>query len=297
MSIYSPLSNRTISAFPLSIGTSLALESIFEGKLPAYDPDRQIPVKIPVDQYQEIWINLSTLIRNILGAVSKEDYLKVKPRDILDALTTEIGVINSLFKEEGNNICTPIYYQCDYKSLLDMIKHSGTDIRLRNDKTSAQKHHTGLIHATLDSLFDTAYGDDIIHYTDSLKPKKRVNALIITHIPFDLISYSNYKRLDLLESHTGRLKPRSLWYTKYYPVANEDMSHLPFTLKLLLIFGDHVMFHPANMSIRREIIQIARQKKLTSMSSEKLVDMVMTSSSVNRPDIRSLYASISKVLI
>jgi hypothetical protein len=53
------LSTRTISAFPLSISTSLALESIFTPKLPPYDPNRIIPEHINLIDYQEIWINFS----------------------------------------------------------------------------------------------------------------------------------------------------------------------------------------------------------------------------------------------
>jgi len=46
------LASRTVSAFPISIGTSLAFESVFFPRQPSYDPERQIPNRVEVTQYQ-----------------------------------------------------------------------------------------------------------------------------------------------------------------------------------------------------------------------------------------------------
>ena len=65
------LYTRTISAFPISVGTSLALESLFAPRLETIDPERKFE-RVDVTKYSEVWINLSTLFRNIVGAVEKK---------------------------------------------------------------------------------------------------------------------------------------------------------------------------------------------------------------------------------
>ena len=45
------LQTRTLSSFPLSIGTGLMLESIFKPTIDRYDNERKIPQGIGIDTY------------------------------------------------------------------------------------------------------------------------------------------------------------------------------------------------------------------------------------------------------
>ena len=110
--------------------------------------------------------------------------------------------------------------------------------------------------------------DENFHYKDLIKPNGRSNALIITHIPYDLLSYVNFNRLDLLESHTGKLKPKHLWNTKYYPVGDRSMDILPFTRKLLMVFGDKVLIHPSEYKLRSLVLDIAENRKWNPATTE-----------------------------
>ncbi len=73
------LLQRTVSGFPLSIGTGLALESILEPVQEVYDPQRVVPEKIKLNKYDAIWFNIDTLVRNIVGSVPTEVQKDVGP--------------------------------------------------------------------------------------------------------------------------------------------------------------------------------------------------------------------------
>ncbi len=141
----SVLAERTVSAFPLSIGTSLAFESLFDGRQAPYDNERELPSRINIDDYKIFLINVGTLIRNII-------------------------------------------------------------------------------------------------------------------------------KLDLLESHTGVLKTRKEFNTKYYDYKKLELENMPFQRKLLAIFGDHVLFKPYPLKIRQVFIDVARKSKWTPITSEYKVD-------------------------
>src|ERR1019366_5684693 len=202
--------DRDTSAFPISIGTSLALESLFAPRQTPYDPKREIPVHIDLAKYQDIWINVETLFRNLSQAVSKVTFLTVTPQDIKDALNMEIEVINSLFSNEGNNLCKPHYYYCTNQHL---FHHTNPSIKFRQDKTDWQKIYRVKLDKTLQLMHKET--DEIFKFDSELKPTKKSDALIIIHIPHDLLSYKHFNKLDLLESNTGKLKHRQQWNSKY----------------------------------------------------------------------------------
>lgn len=257
------LAERAISAFPLSVGTSLSLESLFAPRLPPYDPDRLIPQKVNVSDYQEIYINLSTLFRNIVGAITRDAFFHASGADIRDALMAEIDVINSLFMNEGQGLCRPVYYHCTFKSLHDKMVQ-GTS--LRSDKTDGQKFYRHK-HDEVMTLLGMST-DEFFEFDSEIKPKTRTSAMIITHYPWDLLSYQRFSKLDLLESNTGKLKPRWQWSSKYYPVGDSDLSILPFDRKLLLVFGDRVLVQPGDIRLRRLILEIAQKRRWTAMTTQ-----------------------------
>lgn len=257
------LINRAISAFPLSIGTSLALESLFSPRLQPYDDNRVIPQHIGLGHYRECWINLGTLFRNIVGAMSKEAFLRTSEKEFLGALEQEIEVIQSLFSNEGNNLCKPVFYSCTYKHLKSS---SNKAVKFREDKTEAQKLYTAKQEKIFHLLLKLT--DELFTFDSEIKPTQRHKSLIMTHIPWDLVSYKNFTSLSLLESHTGKLKERHQWNTKYYPVGDCDLSILPFHRKLLLVFGDKVLIHPSDYKLRRLIVDIATRRHWTSMAGQ-----------------------------
>ncbi len=82
-------------------------------------------------------------------------------------------------------------------------------------------------------------------------------SLILTHYAFVLLSAKAFAELVLVESHTGTLKDRTLWYTKY--MNGKTLPILPFREDFLQIFGDSETFRPADAKLRKEIIELAKK--------------------------------------
>lgn len=265
LSISDDLASRITSGFPLSIGTAMAMESIFDPRGSVYDPSREVPQRIDLGQYQDIWINLSTLFRNMVGSVKKEAIVTCDEKDFADTILEEIETIDSLFQNEGLATCKPQYYYCTYKE----AKSTDPRIKMRVDKTDGQLFYRHKHDKVLEMLGKSS--DSISRFDSYVMPFHRSSALILTHVPWDLLSWEKFSRLDLLESNTGRLKGRELWYSKYHSVGDADLSKLPFMRKLLYIFGDKVMIQPFDIRLRREILQIAEKQRWTTMTTDRKV--------------------------
>lgn len=249
------LHDRNVSSFPISISTSLALESLFDSRDAKYDPTRVIPQRIDVRQYQAIYFNLLTLFRNLSASVDKSVFLTARVDDLAMIMASEIEVIESLCQVEGMGLIRPYFYTCSYHSLLKLDER----IKLREDHTDWQKAFKQRYLKVVEFLM-RRYDISLV---DTKLEVKAPRALMLTHIPYDLLNYKSFKQLDLLESNTGKLKPRPLWNSKYYPLVNQDMSHLPFHKLLLLLFGDKTLIHPSPIQLRRLLLEVSIEGKWT----------------------------------
>lgn len=266
------LARRTVGAFPLSIGTSLAFESIFIGMQEAYDPQREIPNKVNANAYDVFYINLATLFRNMRGAVNKDDLVGITEHDYHEALSTEVDIIRRIISEQSAGFCTPVFYYCDYKT---PYTKSHKAIMLRQDTTDGQKIMTQRLVKTMKLFLDEHKGEpDVFAWDDEIKPNGiKPKALILTHTPHDLLSVHNMRTLDLIESHSGKLKPRHLWYTKFFDLPGGDLATIPFNRKFLLVFGDSVMYKPMDIRFRREIVEISKKQRWTAFTTMEKVKM------------------------
>lgn len=262
------LAGRAVSAFPLSIGTSLAFESVFAPRQAYYDPDRKLPEHVDVVNYQSCWINLTTMIRNITGAVEKSVMQHAKPSAIADTLCDEISVIKSLFLNEGRGVCKPFFYYSTYREL-GKIKIPGFGLRLPS--TPTQQAYHAMQESVLKEMSKRT--DEIRVFHDIITPPSRDSGLIVTHMPYDLLSQKRFSQLHLLESHTGVLKTKYVWNTKYNPMAGKSFAHLPFHRKLLLVFGDRHLIKPMPGKIRDEILACSVKRNWTPMTTEDKVKL------------------------
>ena len=271
-----PLSNRTMSAYPLSVGTSLAFESIFETTDPSIDPTRIIPQKVNIAAYSEFWINLSTLFRNMIGSLGKEQAARVNSNELKDALINEIDVIQSLIRNEGGSAVKPIFYVCGYEKLQ---RKQSKYVVLRQDTTMNQKINRQLHDQAIKLLLKELGQSDNLRVYDSelgTLTKQVVGAvqfksaaLILTHVAYDLVSHKHFSKLDLIESHTGVLKPRAQWHTKYLDGKNLPM--IPFLEGLLPVFGDSETFRPLDIKARQDIINLAKEYKWSALTTKEKV--------------------------
>ncbi len=262
----SPVYERDVSAFPFSTGTSLAFESLFEGKDESIDPDRQIPQKVNITDYNELWINCTTLFRNLYTAIPRDRVHDTVSRDCVDALADEMSQIHELVNEESQGKTRVIYYICSYRGLEQEFKGA---VR-RTPNTDKQKFYQKLMDETLNRLVRRVKETQellIREFNVTFYPDERIKALIITHYAVDLLSAKRFRSLDLLESHTGVLKKFNTWYTKYY--NGKELMMIPFNEYLIKFFGDNDLIVPFHFKVRRVIQEVAEQHKwnyATSMS-------------------------------
>ena len=262
----SPVYERTVSAFPFSTGTSLAFESLFEGKNESIDPERQIPQKVNITDYNELWINVGCLFRNLYTAIPRDRVQDTVSRDCVDALADEMSQIHELVNEESQGKTRVIYYICSYRGLEQEFKGA---VR-RTPNTDKQKFYQKLMDETLNRLVRRVKETQellIREFNVTFYPDERIKALIITHYAVDLLSAKRFRSLDLLESHTGVLKKFNTWYTKYY--NGKELMMIPFNEYLIKFFGDNDLIVPFHFKVRRVIQEVAEQHKwnyATSMS-------------------------------
>jgi len=257
------ISDRVVGYFPLSIATSLAIEALVGIGL-----DENGNVKTTPNQtkhYEALWINIRTLIRNIVGSVDKEPGA-IAGSDIALTVIEELDFIKQILKEHGPHITVRAYY-CGYR----FIEKDFPRGELRSPNTDKQK--------ALDLCFRKAW-----EYTKNLLDQSEVDthvfsnqidkrfyekALILTHIPVDLLSYPHFKELSLLESHTGAIKPKNLWYTKFH--NGKELMEIPFMASTLQIFGDNETFRPAKMSLRKHVLATAIKYKWSFLTTRDKV--------------------------
>jgi hypothetical protein len=257
------ISDRALGQYPISIATSLALESAC-----GIHPD--IPVKSPpILKYDELWINIRTLYRNIIGAVDKSDLLSIRPPLLATTLLNEMEMIEDIINSCTANKVKVIFYYSDYKDLEAKFKLGVA----RMDNTDAQKEYTVIHNNTIKLLLKEHANDpthDIRLFDLAIKTEHSIRAMIITNYAIDLLSVKAFSHLSLLESHTGTIREKELWYRKYY--NGKDLSQIPFNDVFIRVFGDSESFRPMVIGLRKEILEIASKYNWSSVTTrEKLL--------------------------
>jgi hypothetical protein len=127
-------------------------------------------------------------------------------------------------------------------------------------------------------------------YTTPLKlhPKVKTNALIITHIAYDLVAHKEFKQLTLLESHTGSFKQQAQWHTKY--LNGKELPMIPFREDMLQVFGDSETFRPMDPKMRKEVVEIATRYNWNATT--KLEKIRYGISQLNNPYAREVLSAI-----
>lgn len=259
------LQSRPMSGFPISIGTSLALETLFQPITDVYDETREVPQKVDPSTYDIYLINVSTLTRNLIHSVPWRDISTIKKSDVLDALLEEIDFLTGFFN--AANLSVKFYWN-SYSYALK--SYDSKKIRI---PTTAQQ-------LAVQQLMDYCTTPirkqgDVLTFGKDISYERTAKCLLMTHVPWDLLSWGNFHKLDLLESHTGTVKSRKDWNTKYFPIKGKDFSILPFMEYLLTTLGDHVMFVPSPLKDRVELYEVLLKKKVHPLMSELSMGFIM----------------------
>lgn len=257
------LEQRAVSAFPLSIGTALALESILDGIQPPYDPAREIPTRINLNQYAEFWFNIETLYRNIIGSVSSEVQKSLLAGEIIEVMIEETGLIKELIENNTLGKTSVVFYRNMQKDLARSHPHA----RLRQPKTDNQISANTLLDKSCEVFFKHHKGHaDYRMFDRVLTPLGKPKALFVTHQAYDLLSERNFDTLDLLESHTGVLKKKSLWYTKLS--GGKDLVRIPLNACTMQVFGDSITFAPQPAPLRAQVVELSEKFEWHAMTTK-----------------------------
>lgn len=253
------IANRAVGQYPISIATSLAIESAF-----GIHPDI-IVAEPPILEYPQMWINVRTLYRNLVGAVPATEQMLLTPGFVAPALAEEMDHISTIIAEQTSGKTEVFYFLSNYAGMERKYKKA----LLRRDTTEKQKDATHHQNASIDLLLKSK-SEQIQGWDLKLRPKRTLKSLLITHYAYDLLSADQWPRLTLLETHTGALKDREKWFTKYYN-GKELPEGFPFTEYFLQIFGDNQHFRPLDARLRRDIVEIAIKYNWNSVTTREKI--------------------------
>ena len=223
---------------PISVGTAIAIESLG-------DPHPMPP---------SLWINVRTIIRNLIGAYANDLPAEA---ELLKVLMSEMATINDVVNALDSS-CKIVWYYTTHKSIEDVFPYA----MIKYAATEKQKHYNRLESKLVNSLFNNTKQ---IRRFDVKILGKRDNAYILTHQPIDLLSLGTFSSLKLLESHTGSLKPPSEWYTKL--TGGKKLVGIPFNGLTIQIYGDGNRFRSHNRAAKKILTETAEKYNWTTVST------------------------------
>lgn len=238
-------SERTTGYFPLSVASSLAVEGAI-----GIHPDNPVGPKTLRD-FSGHWVNVKTLFRNYYEAIGKENIPEVKITDLIDSFRHEIEAYREISEEQSQHAFKTVFYCPDYAGLEKRFPHA----ILRTDSTPNQVLFSKSLTTVLGQIIKNE--KELIRlYPLKITDPQPTNTLLLTHFAFDLTT-SVFDKLSLLESHTGAIKDKSRWYTKFY--NGRDLPFMVFNESFLSVFGDSQLFRPIGSAYRRALVELAKK--------------------------------------
>lgn len=248
---------------PLSIGTAMIFES----------------EHFNVKHWEEyLYVNIRTLYRNFTQAMELNKFDECEADDLFPKFVEEI----ELFEEElkrftGGNVKLQFYLP-DYSDISRLLPMA----ILRHDKTRKQVSATNKENQVMKLLkqeHDKMVKENrknpefepLFIECGSQLPRGKGPALILTHVPSDLLSSQQFPLLKLIESHTGKIKAKKDWNTKL--TGDPDaVRNLPFCKMTLQICGDKsVLVASGPLKMKQYLFQMANDNNWTSQTTENRI--------------------------
>lgn len=269
------VSERTLGVeFPISIATALALETIC-----GLNPEKPIVGKLPILEPELIYINIRTIIRNILGSVESTIKHQLTVSNVISTVFEELNAIEHIVAKYSTGLNRVAYYACSYSNLKKEFPYA----TMKPINSEIQQHYFNLERDTIKALLKEPPIQEIDIYDTKLnKPKGKT--FIITHLPIDLLSKSNFTELTLLESHTGTLKRHLEWNTKL--TKTKDLIRMPFNRFTLQVFGDNNQLFSGQISkVQKAVIEMAEHYNWNPATTNDRI--LLGIRQVTDPDIKS----------
>lgn len=256
---FKTLDAREKGAFPISIATSLAFESL----LGIY-PEREHQ-SIVIGQADAIYINWQTLFRNLVGSMTKEDRMVPHPVDFAATIANELEVIYQIASDNTGDMTEIVPYLCSYNAINRRFPYA----LHWNPSSPAQLDMVTLEENTFKE-FERSYDTGQLIRLDLDFTDDPRNVFMLTHHPVNLLNRYRFRDLKLLESHTGALKSSAQWASKL--TGLKDSTAIPFDRMTLQVFGDGVMFKSMPVKLKRHMVALAEKNKWSvTTTKDKIV--------------------------
>lgn len=251
-------SERVVGYFPLSIATSLAVEGAV-----GIHPDHPAGPKVLKD-FSGHWVNVKTLFRNYYESIGKDNIPEVKVVDLIDSFRQELEMYREVADDQGQHKFKTVLYCPDYLGLTSRFPHA----ILRVDSTPNQVLFAKSMNTVLGQIIKNEK-DLIKLYPLHISDPQPSNTLMLTHYAYDLTT-KVFDNLSLLESHTGSIKDKSRWHTKFY--NGKDLPMIPFREGFVSIFGDNQLFRPIGATYRKTLVELGTKYSWSFATSREKIN-------------------------
>lgn len=272
------LIEREVGQFPVSMGTSLAIEGFL-----GIHPNQTKP-PLDVRTVKEVWINLRTLARNLWNSIKTERLNVINPAQAVMVLMQEVQTIPVVLQQAGSKVKVQYYIASQ-----DQVRWTFPRATFKQAKTPKQMAYEVYERYAAIELYKQMVAEGIpVMEIKKLPPKTDGTVAILTHYPSELLWKDQFSRLFLLESNTGKLKPWNMWYTKLNGVKED--TPLPFDKFTLQVFGDGVMIEPQPRGVKAQLKTLAESKRWSPITKADKMHYDIGSSDLK--ELKEAYATL-----
>lgn len=230
----------------ISIGTAIPLETLLKSQA-------------LIKGYDFIFLNLRTLHRNYHASFSTTPVIR-NNTDYLNGFLTELEIIEGIINSTiSTGTLRAVFYIATAKSLPAIMPRA----KIKQLTTTKQFEYDDLEKDTIRKV-QKKLGEKINVY-DVLINGQNTAALIITHCPIDLLSAKRFRKLSLLESHTGAIKSKNEWILKL--TKDENHRNIPFNALTLQIFGDNIQLSTLGSAYKKHIVELSKKNQWTALTT------------------------------
>lgn len=249
--------HRETGEFGLSIPTDLAVMGAF-GSHPDHPVDRS-----PIEGYTTLWVNLATLIRNAYRSFDPNALRRIEPSHVVEAVKEDMELLPAIFEQMVTHDphFTVVFYHNSYRRIGLNLPQAIP----RQLKTNNQRFVQQFLNTALERLLKDREGK-FKSFDFNIKGEQK-KTLMLSHQPVDLLSHRSFLELALLESHTGVVKPRDRWHSKFS--SKDNHRRIPFDKGMIQLFGDgNNMLSMYPTKVRRKVLEIAERNKWTYLTTK-----------------------------
>lgn len=246
-----------------AIGTDIAL-----GTLLGFDQEGKRLNEGKWKDYKGLFISIPTLFRNLYGSAGDRKE-KITTGGYASMVVNEMHLIENMVQMYTDSQLKVFFYNPSYIGLDSLLP----DAKLKIASSGKQKLQEELKKGAL-SFVANEFGssDNYVPVGTSLTiPFEK--SLILTSFVVDIVGAVTLRygsTVDLIESHTGAIKDKTLWYTKLNKAAN--IERFPLTAGTLTVFGDGKMVAPLSKKIRDELGELAVSRKWHQLTSPAIIN-------------------------